>query len=227
MTPTATTTAPTTTAPTAPAAPAIKKLNLGGLTAKKSSTKTEYPTLADPTGDIARLAESILTGSAELEAVETELDIHKSELRSHASQQYFTLMHGRGEIPSSMAALTADGREVLITLSNKYKALENEETVSRIIGPERAGRFFRQKTTFKVDCDLIPEDKLGDLYEELVTLFTRYACTDALGATQAIVPTKDFHTLRHTQLSVEENAAIDLVCPITAMVKTKGRGGKK
>ena len=39
-------------------------------------------------------------------------------------------------------------------------------------------------------------------------------------------PTKEFHTVRHTLYSAEENMEIDKVVPVAASVKTKnGRSG--
>ena len=76
-----------------------------------------------------------------------------------------------------------------------------------------------------MDCDKIPDDRMEEVYQELVGLFKRHGekVEAALSATQAIVPTDDFHTLRHSQLSVEKNHELDLACPIVAMIKTKGR----
>lgn len=213
----------TTTNAPAPTKPGIKKLNIGALAAKPKAARTEYPALDDPAGDVARLAAVILDETEELDALEGSLGIHKAELRAVSIAQYFPLMHGKGEIPSSVAALTADGREVLVAFINKYKALPDETDITAILGEERTGRFFRQKLTFKVDCDKIPEAALGDMYEELTALFAKYGATAALSATQGIVPTADFHKLRHTQLSIEENCNLDLACPVQAQVKTKGR----
>jgi hypothetical protein len=216
-------TPPTTTA--APT-PGIRKLNLGALAAKPASSATQYPVLADPTGDIAKLSADILAETAELEGLEGSLDAKKGELRRLAAGQYFPLLHGRGEIPSSLAARTVDGREVLVTFQNRYKAMADESAFTSIIGPALAARFLRQKLTFKVDCDKLPADKLETVYHDLVALFTRHGCVEALSATQGIVPTDDFHTLRHSQLTPEQNATLDLACPIVAMIKTKGRSKK-
>ena len=218
------TTAPAPT-PTAPK-PGIRKLNIGALATKPATTKTVYPILADPTGDIAKLAEDILAETEQADALEGSLSAKKGELRRLTLDQYFPLYSGKGEIPSSLSARTSDGREVLVGLINKYKVLADEAPVAAILGEELTPRFLRQKLTFKVDCDLIPEETLGDLYEELTGLFTRHGCAAALSATQGIVPTKDFHTLRHTMLTPAQNAEIDLIMPIQAQVKTKGRGNK-
>ena len=40
---------------------------------------------------------------------------------------------------------------------------------------------------------------------------------------EGVKPVAEFHAARHIGLSVEKNLALDAVCPIIAMVKTKGR----
>lgn len=213
------------------AKPGIKKLNVGAVATATKSTRTEYPVLDDPSGDIGKLAEDILNESAQLEALEGSLAAKKAELRGLAVGQFFRLHAGKGEIPSSLAALTPEvadqpRREVLIALINKYPALADESAVAGILGEERTARFLRQKTTFKLDFDKVPEEAMEPLYEGVVALFAEHRASAALSAQQAIVPVKDFHTLRHTQLTTEENIAFDLACPIQAQVKTKGRGNK-
>jgi hypothetical protein len=228
----------TTTAPKRKAAPAappaatetpkpgIRKLNIGAVAAKPASTKTAYPVLTDTSGDIAKLAGDILDESAELEALEGSIGAKKGELRSLALAQYFPLHRGKGEIPTSLIARSADGREVTVQFKNSYKVMPDESAVAPILGDERTARFLRQKIGFKIEGDKIPEDALEPIYEGLVALFAEHGAQAALTGTQGIVPTKDFHTLRHTQLTEEENRAFDLACPIQVSVGTKGRGEK-
>jgi hypothetical protein len=206
--------------------PGIRKLNIGAVAAKPASTKTAYPVLADTTGDIAKLAGDILDESAELEALEGSIGAKKGELRSLALAQYFPLHRGKGEIPTSLIALSADGREVTVQFKNSYKVMPDESAVAPILGDERTARFLRQKIGFKIEGDKIPEDALEPIYEGLVALFAEHRAQVALTGTQGIVPTKDFHTLRHTQLTEDENRAFDLACPIQVAVGTKGRGEK-
>ena len=67
------------------------------------------------------------------------------------------------------------------------------------------------------------QKRLKELLNELQQLFARYHAAEALNVKEGIKPVPDFHTLRHTSLSPEQNLAINQVCPIIAMVKTKGR----
>jgi len=54
-------------------------------------------------------------------------------------------------------------------------------------------------------------------------LFARYHASEALQVKEGIKPVPDFHSVRHTALSPEQNLAINQLCPIISMLKTKGR----
>ena len=91
------------------------------------------------------------------------------------------------------------------------------------IFPDGIDDHFRQSFEVKIKGDSIPGEKAQDLMNELQTLFAKYNCTDALELKEGIKPVEQFHASRHTALTVEQNLAIEQVCPIVAMVKTKGR----
>ena len=216
---------PTTTAePKAPAkAAGLKKVNLGGIATKSSSkTKTEYPVLPDPNGDVAKLVADIRRETAEMEALEGSLDIKKAELRGQAQEYYFEHYSGKHDIASSIEA-RAGNEAVLVSFTSRYKTITSEDSLIDTIGEDRTARFFRQSFELKVDGDKIPESEAETLIEELSALFARFNAGDALTAKSVIKPTAEFHTARHTVLSVDENRAVDLICPIIASVKTKGR----
>jgi hypothetical protein len=210
--------------PTAAPSP-FRKLKLAPAPAAAGKSAKVYPVLADPDGAIAELAAAILDNSAKLDALEGALDVDKRELRTRASHQYFPLLRGRGEIPSSIEAHTADGRKLRVGFINKYAAVADEGPLVAILG-EHAGTLLRQTIKFKVDCDKVPEAALEPLYTELVALFARHGCPAALTHTEGIVPTKDFHTLRHTLLTPEQNLQFDQLCPVGTQVKVKGLGNK-
>jgi hypothetical protein len=92
-----------------------------------------------------------------------------------------------------------------------------------VLGEDRTAQFFRQSFELKIDGDKIPADSAEALIDAIQTLFAQYNASDALTAKAVIKPTPDFHTARHTALSVDENLAVEMICPIVAMVKTKGR----
>src|SRR6266481_5229043 len=66
-------------------------------------------------------------------------------------------------------------------------------------------------------------DKAQDLLTELEQLFARYHASEALKVKEGIKPVPDFHSVRHCALSPEQNLAINQLCPIIAMIKTKAR----
>jgi hypothetical protein len=205
------------------AKPTIKKINLGGIAAKKADTKTSYPALPDPTGDVAKLTSDIINESREMEALEGSLKIKKMELKSLAQAHFFNHLHGKHDIPSSVEAIGNPDEKVLVTFQNRYAAIQDESTIIDVLGEDRTAQFFRQSFELKIDGDKIPADSAEALIDAIQTLFAEYNATEALTAKAVIKPTPDFHTARHTALSVDENLAVEMVCPIVAMVKTKGR----
>ena len=219
---------PTTTKqkPALAAAPGIKKINLGGIATKTEKKNTEYPALPDPSGDVAKLTTDIVHESREFEALEGSLKLKKAELRSLSQEFFFQHLHGKHDIPSSVEAKGLNDEKVLVTFQSRYASLTDETPIIEAIGPDKTAQFFRQSFELKIDGDKIPSNAAEDLIGALQNLFAEYNCPEALTAKAIIKPTSDFHTARHTSLSVEENMAVELACPIVVMVKTKGRIGK-
>jgi hypothetical protein len=210
----------------APAA-GIKKLSFGGIAQKAEKKTTEYPALPDPDGEVAKLASEIIAEAREFEVLEGSLKLKKAELRAMSQEFYFQHLHGKHEIPSSVEAKGENPEEkVLVTFSSRYSTLTDETPVIEAIGAERTAQFFRQAFELKIDGDKIPSDRAEDIIGAIQNLFAEYNCPEALTFKAVIKPTPDFHTARHTALSVEENMAVDATCPIIAMVKTKGRKEK-
>lgn len=205
-------------------APAIKKINLGGIATKKADAKTSYPQLPDPCGDVAKLTSDIINEQRDMEALEGSLKIKKMELKTLAQEFFFNHSHGKAEIPSSIEAVgTTPDEKVLVTFQNRYSAIADESPIIEVLGEGLTAQFFRQSFELKIDGDKIPADSAESLIMAVQALFAEYNATDALTAKAVIKPTPEFHTARHTALSVDENLAIERVCPIVAMIKTKGR----
>ncbi|TSA30105.1 MAG: hypothetical protein D4R65_13925 [Verrucomicrobiaceae bacterium] len=79
--------------------------------------------------------------------------------------------------------------------------------------------------SIKIKGDLIPEAAAEEIIGELQALFARHNAGAALSAKAVFKPTKEFHTVRHTLYSADDNMEIDKVVPVAASVKTKlGRG---
>ena len=206
--------------PPPPARPGIKKVSFDAIKpAGDKKKKTDYHVFANPAA--AALAATIVRQTEEFESLKGSLDTNKAELKFMVCPEWFKLNHGKQEVPSSVSVPSSEG-EVLVTFQNKYKAIEDEAPLIPFLG-DRTGDYFRQAFELKVDGDKLPADRTQDLINELVELFTRYDCLAALEHKSTLRPTETFHTARHTLLTPEQNFALDQVCPVTAVVKTKGR----
>jgi hypothetical protein len=204
-------------------APTIKKISLEGIATKKADTKTSYPTLPDPCGDVAKLTSDIVNESREIEAINGGLNVKKMELKGLAQRFFFNHLHGKSDIPSSVEATGINGEKIRVEFPSQYSKITDESTIIEAIGAERTAQFFRQRFELKIDGDKIPAEHAGALIEAIQTLFAEYNASEALTANEIIKPTPDFHIARHTALSVDENLAVEMACPIIAKVATKGR----
>jgi hypothetical protein len=207
--------------PAKPQPDPLRKLSFGAMTRKQDNAKTAYPVLPDPNGQLAIITARIIERTAQLEALDGALTIDKSELKTLATPFYFTQASGKVDVTSSVSAVCSAG-EVLITFPNRYSRLESEAALVPILG-EQTANFFRQAFTLEIDGDKLPAENTQELLDELQRLFARYHAAEALKVKEGIKPVPDFHTLRHTALSPQQNLALNQVCPIIAMVKTKGR----
>src|ERR1019366_1957551 len=202
-------------------APVLHKVQFGSIAKKKPEGRASYPLLPDPQGQYAAIAARIIDRAAQVEALAGALDVDKAELKTLATPFYFTNGQGKLDVPSSVAVPCASG-QVLITYQNRYGKLESEEPLLSILG-QQTGRFFRQAFTLEIDGDKLPADQTQGLLEELQELFAKYQASDALKVKEGIEPVTEFHALRHTTLTPEQNLAVDQICPIIAMVKVKAR----
>jgi hypothetical protein len=224
--------------PVTPAKAGLKKVSFGAIAAKKDDTKTAYPVFpADPA--VAEIAARILYRTELFEALKGSLETDKAELKFKVAPFYFKANHQRHEVPSSVSVtaapefkdVDADGHEVvrktpgteaLVTFQNRYSMLADESGLLPVLG-DRTGEFFRQSFELKIKGDKLPEDKTQELMNRLQALFAEFNATDALEVKEGIKPVEQFHAARHLALTPEQNLALEQVCPIVAMVKTKGR----
>jgi hypothetical protein len=213
-----------------------------GIKAKApEKTKTVYPTFPDPHGQAAEIAARILERTPQFEALKGALEVDKAELKQLVSPHYFSVNHGRQEIPSSVAVYTkavpatetSDGKpvaEVLVTFQNKYPAMLMDASKNPISDAELAAVFgthldecVSQAFSITIKSENLPATTTQDLINELQTLFAKYNATDALELKDGVKPLSDFHEKRHKLFTPAQNLAIEQICPIGAMVKTKGR----
>ncbi len=207
--------------PAKPQIDPLRKLSFGAINRKANNAKTAYPALPDPNGQLAIITARIIERTAQIEALDGALAIDKSELKTLATPFYFIQASGKIDVASSVSAVSPAG-EVLITFPNRYSRLESEAALLPILG-ERTTTFFRQAFALEIDGDKLPAENAQELLEELQRLFARYHAAEAVKVKEGIKPVPDFHTVRHTALTPEQNLALNQVCPIIAMVKTKGR----
>jgi hypothetical protein len=199
----------------------LHKLSFGTITKKKEEARANYPTLPDPNGQLAVMATRIIERTAQIEALDGALAVDKADLKTLATPFYFAQANGKVEVASSVTVLSPVG-EVLINFPNRYGRLESESVLLPILG-ERTAQFFRQAFTLEIDGDKLPADNAQELLDQLQQLFARYHAAEALKVKEGIKPVPDFHTVRHTALTPAQNLALNQLCPIIAMIKTKAR----
>jgi hypothetical protein len=199
----------------------LRKLSFGAMAPKKEKVRASYPVLPDPNGQLAVMAARIIERTTQIEALEGSLALDKAELKTLATPFYFAQANGKVEVGSSINVLSPAG-EVLISFPNRYGRLESESVLLPILG-EQTAQFFRQAFTLEIDGDKLPADNAQELLDQLQQLFARYHAAEALKVKEGIKPVPDFHTVRHTALRPEQNLALNQLCPIIAMIKTKAR----
>ena len=199
----------------------LRKLSFGTIPKKREDARTTYPVLPDPNGQLAIIAKRIIERAAQLEAIDGVLSIDKQELKTLATPFYFGQASGKVEPATSVNVLCPAG-EVLISFPNRYGRLDCETVLLPILG-EQTARFFRQAFTLEIDGDKLPAENAQELLNQLQQLFAQYHAADALKVKEGIKPVPDFHTLRHTSLTPEQNLALNQLCPIIAMIKAKAR----
>jgi hypothetical protein len=199
----------------------LRKLSFGTMTKKKEEARASYPVLPDPNGQLAVMATRIIERTAQIEALDGALALDKAELKTLATPFYFAQASGKVEVASSINVLSPAG-EVLISFPNRYGRLESEAVLLPLLG-EQTAQFFRQAFTLEIDGDKLPADNAQELLDQLQQLFARYHAAEALKVKEGIKPVPDFHTVRHTALTPQQNLALNQLCPIIAMIKTKAR----
>ncbi|MBI4659729.1 MAG: hypothetical protein HY735_12885 [Verrucomicrobia bacterium] len=216
----------------APKPSGIRKITFGAIP-KKKETKTQYPILPDPTGEIYGLAKLIKAQSQELEALEGSLETAKAQLKKLTLPSYFQIHTGKTEVPSSISIPTTEG-EVLVTFTSRYKKLEDESPLIPLLGEEFVGQHFRQAFSISINGEKLASADPGnpernpaqELLDELQAMIARHNAAEAVAYRQEIKPTREFHEKRHCLLTPEQNVQVDAVCSMIVQVKTKGRDGE-
>ncbi len=214
----------------------LKRVSFSKAPAKAEDTTSEYPIMPDPTGEIAEIVTRILDRKATMEALEGSLETDVGELKMKTAHHYYRVTHGRSVIPSGISALSNDGKETVILFTKRLtkpkgrdKKVVKSEVYEAMLAPilgDRLPEFFQQAYNLKVDGAALPADTAQIIVDEIIELLAKHGqqASDALTISESLECTADFHVARHTQLTVEQNLALEQICPIVAQCKTKGRG---
>ena len=190
---------------------------------KRKSSKTEYPVVPDPTGDLARIAGQYKLDKEMAESLKGTLESGRDSLIAGTRQFYFSRFHGIAEPESSVAIATSEG-EVLVTFPESFTIAPSPKDVVAVIGADAARQLFRPAFELKVKSDELPEGpQTQALLNELMAVFAKHGASSAVSFKQSIKPRKGFNIVRHTRFDVATNLALDKVCSIVPRIVTKGR----
>jgi hypothetical protein len=205
----------------------MKTLNLGAVGGgKKAASKSSYPVVPDPNGDVAKMVSEVIKLTAEKKAIEGGLKLAKGEVGGSdglvplARKFFLDSTSGKADVPSSVEAVCDDG-SVLVIMQNRYKACEDEAALAAVIGKANVNRYFYSRFKVEVDGDKVPEAVAQTLIDEMAALFAKHGCTDALSAKSVTIPKPEFHESRHTVLTKDQNAKVDELCPPVVAVKER------
>jgi hypothetical protein len=193
----------------------VKKLSFAGIATKAAKPKAadKYPAFpADPA--TAASVDWIIKHHE----IPDQLKQAKADLARTVLPFYFQTASGKTDCASSVLVAGATGT-LAVTFANRYPTV-TEEAIKPILAG-RIHQFFRQSFTIEIDGDKIPADAAQGIIDELVNLFQRHQCPEALGVKDGLVPTPEFHAKRHLDLTPDQNLALDAVCRIQARVGIK------
>jgi hypothetical protein len=198
----------------------IAEIDFGVVVAEPSkATKSKYP-LVTSDAKTTKLVDRIIELGEKFDAVEGPYKSAKQDLIELAFPQFFTANQGKMEVPSSMLAYGTKGG-VRVTFKDQFTPGDKQKLIE-LLGPEEAGKHFRQHWVVKVDSDQIPPEKGGELVKELQAVMAKHGVSHALEIKAAILPNLKFAAERHRAFSPAENMKINEIVPQRAAVSTKG-----
>jgi hypothetical protein len=198
----------------------IAEIDFGVVAVEPSKAKkSKYPVL-ESNAKTQKLVDRIIELGEKFDAVADPYKSAKQELIELAFPQFFTANQGKMEVPSSMLAYGIKGG-VRVTFKDQFTPGDKQKLID-LLGPEEAGKHFRQHWVVKVDSDQIPPEKGGELVKELQAVMARHGVSHALEIKAAILPNLKFADERHRVFSTEKNMKINEIVPQRAAVSTKG-----
>jgi hypothetical protein len=196
---------------------------------KKAPAKSESvkPSIPDPTGEIGVLAERIRAQREKIEQLEGAVDADSSAVIERAFPHYLAHNAQRAE-PEDSFLIRTTGLPCLVLFPARYPKIKDAAAtlpgIRALLGPS-ADQFFKTRNIISIDCERIPLALQDNLCADLVELFERHGCADALSQEEITKPLPEFHAARHRLFSTDINRALQAAFPITASVKTKGVKG--
>ena len=192
--------------------------------AAASETKTAYPVFNDPAvaPQVMAIAARIKERTDQLDALEGAQETDKAELKLLVSPFYYRVNAHKHDAPSSISVPSPSG-EVLVTYQNRYSTKLDEAALVGTLGQDAYDRHFRQTFSLAIKGDKLPVGHEQDIVDAITAVLEKHGALDALEVKDGIAPNKEFHAARLHEFTPEQNLAIEQVCPIVAMVKTKGR----
>jgi hypothetical protein len=195
---------------------------LDGISEGAKTSSKEFPVVPDPDGSVAQMVALIL----KLADAEDQLKTSKKHLTDYAAEHYFNVCQGQAEPPSSMKAVGEPGA-VLINFQQRMSKIKDTKQLAPL-APVFTARgktdkdFFRLSFDLKIDGDAIPPAAVAALVTELKALFAKHGASAALKLDKEVKPYPAFYTQRHILFTPQENLAIHRLCPVVAVVRTKG-----
>jgi hypothetical protein len=200
-------------------------VDLSGLATKKKANGKgkDFPCfdaddeMKEQADELARLFDQEAAAAAGKVAIQADF---KSKVRPFI----FDNSHGKAT-PTTTVSVQGNESEIIVTLKDAYLGLDSLDEIKLILGEERAHKYFPQIFDLKIDSKLIPEDSQQAIIDKIAALLGEYGCSDALSAKSGFKPNKQFASARHTELTAEENLALEGI-PLTVLSVAPARGRK-
>lgn len=183
------------------------------------TAKKEYPVLK---GDWGFEVDEMVMLNEKGESLIAQSKAIEAELKDQAIAQFFEQYHGKTDIPSSMK-IEGIEKKAMISFTSRYKEVPVDDAETKAQVDALAGAdAVQEKFLIKIDGDLVPVGIQQSLCDELVELFSKHDCVDALSVKQTYTVRKAFHHERHTALTPSKNRKFNELVPMVMSVKKKG-----
>lgn len=203
----------------------LPMFTLGDTPPMPTASAGKYPVFVDntPGKDVIQTATRVKVNAVVFDSIEGSLKTDKAFLVERTMPYWFQSQQGKSDPASSVSIQTGEG-EVLVTFADKFKIASSPQAVAAIVGAAAVTAHFYQAYEIKISGDDLPQTADTQvLLNELKALFTKHGVAHALQFKSSIKPKKGFNKTRHVLFTPEQNIAINAICPMIPLVKTKGR----